>query len=157
MNIVIIYDSETGNVKTMADSVAEGAKESGVDVKVIPVEKAQLDDLLNADGIIIGSYTSCGIVSGKIKTLFDNTIKIHKKLQGKVGGAFASSGSLGGGNELTLLSIIQMLLVHGLIIEGDSKSAHFGAVSIGKPDEKALTSAKRLGGRVAELVKKLNK
>jgi NAD(P)H dehydrogenase (quinone) len=113
------------------------------------------NDLLNAAGIIVGSYTSYGIVAGGTKEFFDKTVKIHRKLQGKVGGAFASSGELGGGNEATVLSILQMLLVHGMIIPGDSNAPHFGAIAIRKPDEQNLKACRELGKRVADLAKAL--
>jgi NAD(P)H dehydrogenase (quinone) len=90
-----------------------------------------------------------------MKTLFDLSAKKHGRLQGKVGGAFASAGGLGGGVETTVLSILQMMLVHGMIIEGNSNTLHFGAVAIGKPDEKSLKGCRDLGKRVAVLVKTL--
>jgi len=65
------------------------------------------------------------------------------KLEGKVGGAFASAGIFGGGNETTVLSILKMMLVHGVIIQGSSRSSHFGAVAVGAPGEKAIDRCRR--------------
>jgi NAD(P)H dehydrogenase (quinone) len=154
--VLVSYESKTGNTKQMAEAVSDGVKSAGVDVKLKAVEDVSIDDMLNAAGIIVGTYTSYGIVAGKTKDLFDRSVKIHGKLKGKVGGAFASSGKLGGGNEATVLSILQMLLVHGMIVQGDSSSPHFGAVAISKPDAHSLEGCVSLGIRVAQLVKALN-
>lgn len=153
--VLVVYESWTGNTKLMAEAVAEGVKEAGLDVRLKPVKEATNEDLLDAGGVIVGTFTSYGILAGETKEFFDRSVKIHRKLQGKVGGGFASSGKLGGGNETTVLSILQMLLVHGMIIPGDSNSPHFGAVALGKPDEASLKSCRNLGKRVATLVKAL--
>ncbi len=153
--VLIVYESRTGNTKKMAEAVSEGVKSTGQEAKLVSVDNVTQSDMLNAGGIIVGSYTSYGILAGDTKVFFDKTVSIHRKLQGKIGGAFASSGELGGGNETTVLSILQMLLVHGMIIPGDSDAPHFGVVAIGKPDEKSLKACRDLGKRVADLVKAL--
>jgi NAD(P)H dehydrogenase (quinone) len=79
----------------------------------------------------------------------------HGKLDGKVGGAFSSSSNVGGGNETTILSIIETLLIHGMIVQGDPQGDHYGPVAIGKPDERVLRQCERRGKRIAELTKKL--
>jgi NAD(P)H dehydrogenase (quinone) len=155
-HILIIYESRTGNVKQMAEAISEGVKIEGLDVKLMPANQVQVADMLGASGIIAGTFTSYGIVAGEMKTLFDQSASNHGSLQGKVGGAFASAGELGGGVETTVISILQMMLVHGMIIEGNYHSPHFGACAIGKPDEKSLKSCRDLGKRVAVLVKKLS-
>ena len=140
----------------MAASVAEGVKEEGLDVEVKRVQEAKVEDLLSADGIILGSPTYYGIMAGALKTFIDESIKYHGKLAGKVGGAFATSGVLGCGNETTALDILKTLLIHGMIIPGDT-NAPYGAVAIGKPDAEAKASCKDLGKRVSRLVKQLNR
>jgi NAD(P)H dehydrogenase (quinone) len=154
--VLIVYESRTGNTRLMAEAVADGVISTGLESKLVDVKDATQTDMLNAAGIIVGSYTSYGILAGGTKEFFDRSVKIHRKLQGKVGGAFASSGELGGGNEATVLSILQMMLVHGMIIQGDSTAPHFGAVAIGKPNAKNLKSCRDLGMRVAGLIKALD-
>ncbi|NIR87821.1 flavodoxin family protein, partial [Candidatus Bathyarchaeota archaeon] len=91
--ILVVYDSETGNTEKMAFAVAEGAKQVGeVNVTVKKAEQTKLEDLLKADGIIMGSPTYFGQMSAKLKTLIDKSIEIHEKLEGKVGAAFTSAG-----------------------------------------------------------------
>ncbi|MCM8804870.1 MAG: NAD(P)H-dependent oxidoreductase [Candidatus Omnitrophica bacterium] len=153
--VLIIYHSKTGNTKEMAKSVEEGVKEEKVEVILKSVEEIELDDLLTADGIIVGSPTYFGLPSAEIKEIFDKSVKYYGKLEGKVGGAFTSSAHIGGGNETTIMGIIQMMLIHGMIVQGTTKSDHYGPVSIGRPDEKIKRDCKELGKRVARLVKKI--
>jgi NAD(P)H dehydrogenase (quinone) len=154
--ILVVYDSKTGNTEKMAFAVAEGAKQvSRVKVVVKKVDQARLQDLASADGIIMGSPTYYGQMSAKLKALIDESVKIHGKLEGKVGAAFTSSGGTATGAETTLLSILQAMLVHGMIIQGRFENKHYGAASVGSPSKRSVESCKELGKRVASLAVKL--
>jgi len=154
--ILIVYDSRTGNTEKMAMAVAEGAKKiKNVEVVVKKAEETKAEDLVDADGIIMGSPTYYGGMSGRLKTLIDESVKVHGKLDGKVGGAFTSSGGIASGAETTLLSIVQAMLVHGMIIQGRSDEKHYGAAAVGQAKDKDIKSCKDLGKRVASLVTKL--
>ncbi|MFH1422882.1 MAG: NAD(P)H-dependent oxidoreductase [Planctomycetota bacterium] len=154
-SILIVYYSKSGHTKKMAELIEEGVKSEGINVETKKVENTTPEDLLKADGIIVGSPTYYGQMSGELKKLFDESVKYHGKLEGKVGAAFASSGVLGGGNETTVQSILNALLIHGMIIQGDHVGGHYGAVSIGKPDKRQSQACIRIGQRTAKLVKKL--
>ena len=92
-SVLIVYDSATGNTEKMASAVATGAKKAkGVEVVVLKVDKAKMEDLVKADAIILGSPTYYGNMTGRLKSFIDKTNSIHGKLKGKVGGAFTSSG-----------------------------------------------------------------
>ena len=149
--ILVVYYSRTGNTAQMAEAVAEGAGKAGAQVEVKEAGQATPDDLLEADGIIVGSPTYYGLPAAEIKQLLDESVKYHGKMSGKVGGAFASVGGLGGGSETTVLGIIQMLLIHGMIVQGNAEGSHYGPVSIGKPNDRALEECRALGERVANL------
>jgi NAD(P)H dehydrogenase (quinone) len=154
--ILIVYDSKTGNTEKMAFAVAEGAKQvNGIDVEVKKVDQTRLEDLENADGIIMGSPTYYGQMSAKLKALIDKSVKIHGKLTGKVGAAFTSSGGTASGAETTLLSILQAMLVHGMTIQGRAHSKHYGAAAVGSPKPAELKLCNELGKRTASLVLKL--
>lgn len=154
--LLIIYYSRSGNTEKMARLVSEGAKEvEGVDVEVKKVGETDIDDLLEADGIIVGSPTYYGLPAAEIKDLFDRSVAYHGRLEGKVGGAFSSAANIGGGNETTILSILQMMLIHGMIVKGTSSGDHYGPVSIGSPDRRVERGCRELGRRVAELTTKL--
>lgn len=150
--VIIIYFSKSGNTKKMAEYVKIGVEELNVNVDIKDVKEATPDDLLNADGIIIGSPTYYGLPAYQIKKLLDESVKYHGKLEGKIGGAFTSAANIGGGNESTLLAILEAMLIHGMIIKGTSKGDHYGPVSIGDPDDRAKTQCIALGKRIAKLV-----
>lgn len=158
VKVLVVYDSRTGNTEKMAYAVAEGAKQvEKAEVVIKKVDNATLDDLLNADAIIVGSPTYYGLMSSKIKEFFDKSVEIHGKLEGKVGAAFTSSGGTATGAETTILSIIEAMLVHGMIIQGRAGNKHYGAAAVGKPNEKELEICRELGKRTAELALKLKK
>jgi len=150
----VIYYSRTGNTQKMAQSVAQGVKEEGVEVVIKKAEDASPEDFLKWEGIIVGSPTYYGLLASPLKSLFDESVKYHGRLEGKVGGAFASSGNIGGGNETTLLSILEMMLIHGMVVQGTSQGDHYGPVSIGSPDERVKSQCIALGKRVAKLIKR---
>ena len=155
--VLVVYDSRSGNTEKMAMAVAEGAKEAKVDVEVKKATEAKLQDLEQADGIVMGSPCHFGTMSENMKKLIGDSVQIRKKMENKVGAAFASAGMMGGGVETTIMSLIQAMLIHSMIIVGDPLSAtgHYGAVAAKAPDEKSLDTCRKLGKRVGELVKKL--
>jgi NAD(P)H dehydrogenase (quinone) len=156
--ILVVYDSETGHTEKMALAVAEGVKQiSRVKVVVKKAEETTLEDLFKADGIIMGSPTYYGQMSARLKALIDGSVKIHGKLEGKVGAAFTSSGGTATGAETTLMSILEAMLVHGMIIQGRADTKHYGAAAVGSPNKKELESCKALGRRIASLTVQLKK
>jgi NAD(P)H dehydrogenase (quinone) len=82
-------------------------------------------------------------------------VNVHGQLEGKVGGAFTSRGNLAGGNETTILSILEVMLIHGMIVKGTSQRDHYGPVALGRPDERAVGECRKLGQNVAELAVRL--
>ncbi len=155
--ILVVYDSRSGNTETMALAVAKGAEKAGdLEVTVKRAEETKNSDLLAADGIIMGSPTYFGQMSAKLKALIDESVKVHKDLTGKVGGAFTSSGGTASGGETTLLSIVQAMLIHGMIVQGRADDKHYGVAVTGASKKKDLTECEKLGRNIALLVKKLN-
>jgi NAD(P)H dehydrogenase (quinone) len=155
--ILVVFDSKSGNTEAMALVVAKGAEKAGdVEVTVKRTEETKNSDLLAADGIIMGSPTYFGGMSAKLKKVIDDSVQIHKQLTGKVGGAFTSSGGTASGAETTLLSIVQTMLIHGMIVQGRADDKHYGVAVTGTPKKKDLEECERLGRNVAQLVKKLH-
>lgn len=152
---LVIYYSRTGNTKKMAESIAEGIKNEGMEVAIKEVKDVDTDELLKYDALVIGSPTYYGTMAYEIKKLLDESVKFHGKLDGKIGAAFASSANVGGGNETTILDILNALLIHGMIIQGDPQGDHYGPVAIGAPDSRATKQCLRLGNRIAKLAKRL--
>lgn len=156
LKVLIVYDSRSGNTEKMAHSVAEGAEAEGVIVEVKKVDEAAVDDLPGVDGLILGSPVYYGLPSAKIKEFVDLSVKYHGKLDGKVGGAFASSGGTHSGAETTIIALQEALLIHGMVVQGTSGRNHYGAASVGAPDDTDAETCRKLGARVAKLVKKLH-
>ena len=124
----------------MAQAVAEGARGAGatVDIKRVPelvpeaVAKAshfkmnqpapvaKVDELVNYDAIVIGTGTRFGRMASQMGNFLDQAggLWATGALHGKVGGAFTSTATQHGGNEMTLFSIITNLFHFGLIIVG---------------------------------------
>ena len=152
---LIVYHSLSGNTKKMAESIAEGLVKENVAVDIRNVKDITATDLLAFDAIIVGSPTYYGSMAADIKRLFDESVRFHGKLDGKIGAAFTSSNNIGGGNETTILDILHAMLIHGMIVQGDWQGGHYGPVAIGAPDERAVKECLRLGGRIARLIKKL--
>jgi NAD(P)H dehydrogenase (quinone) len=154
--ILVTYFSVTGNTQALAEGVIEGARSvSGIECIDKPVAEVSNDDLVAADGIIVGSPTYFGQMAAEVKELFDITEQVYGKLEGKVGAAFTTSGGAGCGHELTNMSIITAMLVAGMVVQGTTQGPHFGPFAVGKPEEKELEQARKLGVRVAELTKSL--
>ncbi|MHB8174154.1 MAG: flavodoxin family protein [Nitrospirota bacterium] len=153
--VLIMYYTRTGNTEKMARLIEEGAKSAGAETVSRAVSNASLDDLQGFDGIIIGSPTYYGLPAAEIAKFLNDSVKLHGKLEGKVGAAFSSSANIGGGNETVILAVLEAMLVHGMIIQGVPKGDHYGPVSIGAPDERVMKQCRALGERVANLAKKL--
>ncbi|MFO7931105.1 MAG: NAD(P)H-dependent oxidoreductase [Desulfosalsimonas sp.] len=158
MQILVVYYSKGGNTKKLAEAVAEGVESvEGAGALVKSTSDVSREDFLNSAGVIAGSPVYFGVMAAELKQVFDNYVGIRKKMEGKVGAAFATSGDPSGGKETTMISIIQCLLIYGMVIAGDPMSAtgHYGTACCGAPDENARKNATALGARVAGLAKKL--
>jgi len=156
VKILIVYDSQTGNTEKMAQDVAAGVEEAGVEPIGRKVDDANVDELLKVRGLILGSPVYYGLPSAKIKAFIDESVRFHGKLDGMVGGAFCSSGGTHTGCETTIVALLEALMIHGMVIQGTSGKNHYGAASVGAPDDADAEVCRKMGARVAELVKKLN-
>jgi len=158
MQILILYYSKGGNTRKLAEAIAKGVEEvEGAEALLKNTSEVTKDDFLACQGIIAGSPVYFGVMAAELKKVFDDFVGVRKRMEGKVGAAFATSGDLTGGKETTMMSIIQALLIYGMVIVGDPMSAtgHYGVACVGAPDERALENGRKLGGRVAEFAKKL--
>lgn len=139
MKITIIYHSETGNTKKMAELVAQGCLTiPGIEAKYMSIDAPDETYITESQAIIFGSPTYEGSCSWQIKKYLDTG---PKGLEGKLAGVFASQNWPGGGGaSFAEMTIIAALLVHGMIIYSGGITAgtpylHFGAVSAKSPDE----------------------
>jgi len=139
-SILIVCDTNGGNTYRMARRIARGVESvAGAEAVLRAVPKVgartepRLEDvpetgapyvepseLAACDGLIIGSPTHFGIMSASLKHFLDGTTGqwFGGDLAGKPAAAFTSTGSLHGGNEATLLTMLIPLLHHGMLVCG---------------------------------------
>jgi NAD(P)H dehydrogenase (quinone) len=158
MKILIMYHSKTGNTKKLAEEIAKGVKSvKNMECRLKSTSDIKKEDFLSVDAIIAGSPVYFGTMASELKQVFDRYVGLRKKMGDKVGAAFSTSGDESGGNETTIISILQAMLIYGMIVIGDPLNAtgHYGISCVGAPNKKTSENAKKLGKRVAILVKKL--
>jgi NAD(P)H dehydrogenase (quinone) len=137
---LVLYYSTYGHIETLAQAMAEGARSAGatVDIKRVPetvpdeiaraahfkleqaAPVASVAELEHYDAIIVGAPTRYGRMPGQLASFLDQTGGLWARgaLHGKVGGAFTSTATQHGGQEVTLFSIITNLMHFGMVIVG---------------------------------------
>jgi len=158
MNILILYYSKGGNTRKLAEQICEGVNGvDGVQGVLKKADEVTKDDFIEAKGLIVGSPVYFGSMAAQLKEVLDKFVSVRPKMENKVGAAFTTSGDPTGGKETTMMSIIQALLIYGMIVCGDPLSAtgHYGVACVGAPDDKTSQNALKLGERVAHLSLKL--
>lgn len=137
--VLILYYSRNGATKNMANKIAQGVEtegltailrtvpevSSGVNGVKAPVPEAgdpyvTVQDLEICSGLALGSPTRFGNMAAPLKYFIDSTSGqwLSGVLAGKPASVFTSTGSLHGGQESTLLSMMLPLLHHGMLISG---------------------------------------
>jgi NAD(P)H dehydrogenase (quinone) len=157
MQVLVLYHSKGGNTKKLAENIANGVTAGGAEAVVKTTAKVTKDDFLNVAGVIAGSPVYFGVMAAELKKIFDDFVSTRRQMENKVGAAFATGGHHTGGKETTMFSIIQCMMIYGMIIVGDpmDASGHYGVGCVGSPDETASGDGFKLGKRVAELCGKL--
>jgi NAD(P)H dehydrogenase (quinone) len=160
MKVLVLYYSKGGNTHKLAEAIAEGVGQiDGAEAVLRHTRDVSKDDFVSAGGLIVGSPVYFGTMAAQLKQVLDEFIGVRKKMENKIGAAFSTSGDASGGKETTMMSIIQALLIYGMIIVGDPMSAtgHYGTACAGAPDATDRENGRKLGRRVAELVKRLSR
>ncbi len=137
--VLVLYYSTHGTTKTLAYAIAQGIEEAGMTARIrtvptvapettsskpaIPDEGdlyCTMDDLKNCMGLALGSPTHFGNMTAPMKYFWDNTVTIWLagNLQNKPACVFTTTGSMHGGQETTLLSMMFPLIHHGMMIVG---------------------------------------
>ena len=194
--VLVLYYSSYGHMETMANAIAEGARSAGarVDIKRVPETMpldaakaahfkldqsapiATIDELANYDAIVVGSPTRFGRLASQMASFLDQAggLWMRGALHGKVGGAFTSTATQHGGQEVTLFSIITNLLHFGMVIVGLPYShqgqmtldeivggSPYGATTVAggagqrQPSALDLAGAQHQGKLIAETAQKL--
>jgi NAD(P)H dehydrogenase (quinone) len=157
-SISVIFHSESGNTKAMAELIVKGARENGCDARTMPVDALDVPYLEKSRAVLFGSPTYYGTTSWQMKKLMDT---IPVKLEGKLGAAFASAGWQGGGGyEFAEMTLIAGMLIRGMMIYSGGvvtgmPPTHFGAVSAGAPKQFDADRCVKLGANIAKKVNEL--
>ena len=192
--ILILYYSQGGAVRDMAQLIARGVESvKGVKARIRTVPKvsanceatepevpvagapyAELKDLQECIGLAMGSPTRFGNMAAPMKYFLDGTAGLWLKgaLVGKPAAVFTSTGSMHGGQETTLVSMMLPLMHHGMVLLGipysepelsstASGGTPYGASHVGgSADDRPITEDERklciaLGKRLAQAALKL--
>lgn len=140
--ILIVYHSQTGHTKQMADAVVGGAKAiDGVEVILKKAADATLHDLLACDGLAVGTPENFGYMSGMVKDFFDRTYGgAQDKVFRKPFVVFISAGNDGEG---ALLAIERIALGYKF------KTVFTPVIARGKITDEILEQCRELGGTLA--------
>lgn len=160
MKVLVLYYTKGGNTRKLAQAVLEGVDSvDGVQGVFRNTNEVTKEDFIEAGGVIAGSPVYFGTMAAPLKSVLDEFIGVRRKMEGKVGAAFATSGDPTGGKETTMMSIIQAFLIYGMVIVGDPLAAtgHYGTACAGVPDDKTVENAQKLGQRVAQIALTLSK
>lgn len=194
-DILVLYYSQGGAVHEMTNLIARGVESvKGIKARIrtvprvsanceatepeVPAKGApyvELQDLEECIGIALGSPTRFGNMAAPMKYFLDGTVSqwLKGSLIGKPAAVFTSTGSMHGGNETTLITMMLPLMHHGMIMVGlpysepelsstNSGGTPYGASHIGgAADDRPLTDDERklciaLGKRLAQTALKLS-
>ncbi len=165
--VLIAYYSQSGNTKTLAHAVEEGAKSvAGVRVLLLPIDQVSTKEVLEADAIVVGSPVYNANVAPEVQRFINSWPFEGRPLKNKLGAAFVTGGGISIGEELVQLNLLHSMLIQGmLVMGGEETEAAFGASAItgevpfqtGKVEEQFLAKARGLGKRVAEMALFLKK
>lgn len=147
-----------GNTRRLAEAVAEGVSRVPEARPVLKkADEVTKEDFVAAAGIIAGSPVYFGTMAAQLKKVFDDFVGVRKKMENKVGAAFATAGDASGGKETTIFSIIQAMMIYGMVIVGDPLEAtgHYGTSCVGAPDDKTCDNGRLSGERVARLAARI--
>ncbi len=157
MNILILYHSGSGRTEGLAREIAVNC---GIGFRLLHVllRNTEQSPLMIFCRLVESWLDLLSITAPclrSLKKVLDESIPIRKKLENKVGAAFTTCNFHTGGKETTLMSILQALLISGMIVVGDpmSASGHYGVAFSGDIDDTIVSHARELGKRVAELAK----
>ena len=192
--LLILFYSASGSVKNLAHAIADGAEEQNFNVKLRTVPKISAqnkkidpeipesgeiycskEDLINCSGLALGSPTRFGSMAAPLKYFLDSTGDLWSTnaLEDKPGIAFTSTGSMHGGQEITLFNLHTFMLHHGMLISGvpysfeELNKTKSGGTPYGASHVESFNSsnelsrdeyeiAKKSGIRLAKLIHKIN-
>ncbi|MBL88191.1 MAG: tryptophan repressor-binding protein [Gammaproteobacteria bacterium] len=191
--LLVLFYSVSGSVRNLAHAIADGAENKNLNVKIRTVPKISTktekveenipmegeiyctkEDLINCSGLALGSPTRFGSIAAPLKYFLDSTgdLWATNTLEDKPGIVFTSTGSMHGGQEITLFSMITFMLHHGMLVAGSPYSidelnkTKSGGTPYGPTHVESFNSSNELtqheyaianktGERIADIIQKI--
>ena len=193
--VLVLYYSRSGGTANLARHVARGVQSTGFDARLrtVPPVSATAEqtlpavpdagavyctkeDLADCSGLALGSPTRFGNMAAPLKYFIDGTVDLwlSHRLSGRPSAVFCSTGSMHGGQESTLLTMMMPLLHHGMLLVGLPYSERglnetttggtpYGASHVSGSDARAelsddeKTLAHALGARLGDVARRLSR
>lgn len=153
MKIAIIYHSKSGKTKRIGEIIREGIQEvNNFEVKLMSIEEIDYKFLKECRTVIFGTPTYYANFSWQLKKWFDESWECN--LEGKIGAVFATGDYLGGGADIALLTLINHMMVKGMLVYSGGSALghpyiHMGIVALKDIDELLIEKTKVFGKRIA--------
>ncbi len=168
VRILIAYHSVTGNTEALAKSLREGmARVDGVEAVVRKTADASAEDILKADGIVLGTPVYWQDMSAESRRFVERVGEVLSKAgkelgEGRTAGVFCTAGAIASGKDLTRLSALAAFLAMRFIVIGGVDEEGYGitgpqATTGGGTgiSDKERDEARRFGERFARLTKQI--
>ena len=164
ITVLVLYDAKGRAIESLAVAAGEGIAGTGLaQPRVMTIDEATRDDLLDADALLLGSPNWSGI-AGTMKLWLDDQGDLWEEgvLAGKPAGVFATGSGRHSGLEMTLLQLAHWVLACGMVLVGlpwsdrmRTSGSYYGATAAGGATEDDLAQARALGARVTIIAAKL--
>ncbi|MCR5372237.1 MAG: flavodoxin domain-containing protein [Solobacterium sp.] len=137
MKATVVYVSKTGITASMAEKIAEGLTEGGVEAKAFSYHDIDMDWMTESKTVIIGTPTYYTDAAADTTAFLETLGKYG--VAGKLGGAFATAQYAWGGNEMAMMNIIMHEMFFGMLVYSGGGAAgnppiHIGPIKIGSAD-----------------------
>ncbi len=164
VSLLVLYDRKGAAIEALAQAAAEGVETTGAGHACLKnIEEAGRDDLLDSDGVMLGSPNWSGI-TGSMKLWLDDQGDLWEEgsLAGKPGAAFTTGWGRHSGLEMTLLQLVHWMLACGMVVVGlpwsdrmRNSGSYYGATATGGVSEEDLAQARALGVRMVDMARRL--
>lgn len=160
MKMTVLYHSKTGTTEKMAAVIAEGMKAvAGVEAKTFAIDAAEADWVKESSCVVLGTPIYMSNVAAAVKTWLDGPARTYN-LAGKIGGAFATADYIHGGGELGIRTILDHMLVLGMLTYSGGGAygrpvIHLGPVAVKDHIKDCEETFRLYGQRMAEKTKTL--
>jgi NAD(P)H dehydrogenase (quinone) len=168
VRVLVAYHSETGNTEKLAQAISKGAAAvDGTEVTLRKTAEVKDEDILRADGILVGTPVQWSNLSAEAKRFLDRVGTVLAKNKtlgdGKTAGTFCTGGAVSMGKDLARFSVLSAFLTMRFLVIGGIDADGFGTLgpqaTTGSADpgmsEKELEEGRQFGERFARLTQRM--